>query len=79
MFWTHCRGFLGGLRGHCYEPRYSTAEQERAAPLGNVELPYGSTAEDLRRLLTLTSRTYCGDVCTRCGSTVEAPPSPRTD
>ena len=60
-----CTG-LGKVFGHKYEPRYSmTYEWPETASFKNLEL----LTDDSILALKITSESYHGDVCTRCGDT----------
>ncbi len=70
---SDCRGIGGLLFGHHYEPRYSTTEREKSYP--KVEYTGNDLTEFYRLLSRLTDKMYHGDVCTRCGHTVNQPAS----
>lgn len=64
-----CTGLLGWLLGHGYVPRYSTIEQFPppefwGARPGTYDCTVPADA------VMPGSRTYHGDVCTRCGDVV---------
>jgi hypothetical protein len=66
----NCHGLLGRLLGHAYRPRYS----ESAPTIKRVNELYDEAL--LPKIVEASkSRTYHGDVCTRCGDVVNRVPS----
>lgn len=67
-----CLGLVGRLRGHDYQPRYTTHEEPRALP-PSFDVNWATWAfgtSGLHELSTLMHSEYHGDVCTRCGHTI---------
>lgn len=62
-----CKGLLGLFAGHKYVARYSTGAP---MPLGNFNGPPSGLVAILE---ASKAKTYHGDVCTRCGHTVNTP------
>ena len=56
--------------GHRFEPRYSLTP-----PVLTKVGPADDARGTLLVIESLTKREYAGDVCTRCGCIVNAPPS----
>lgn len=61
-------------RGHKFEARYDTVETEgelakRVTHIRTIDESLSAFADGLK----LKTYTYRGDVCVRCGQTVEAP------
>lgn len=62
-----CQSFFG----HKFEPRFNTLTVDRE------EENDGSSITHVWRVRS--QRTYCGDVCVRCGNTVNNPPQAHSD
>ena len=60
---------IGRLLGHNYQPRYDTTESPHEVDGWTIAMRSGF--DDLHSLLTLTTTTYRGDVCTRCGNRLD--------
>lgn len=67
-----CFGIAGYLFGHDYSPRITLA-----FPNGSIEMKktsFDGTAAGYERMVnSWKNQHYHGDVCTRCGHTVNAP------
>ncbi len=70
---TDCRGIGGLLFGHNYRPRYSVVESPSG--IGFKTGSYEGPSDFVRSIAVLTNKTYHGDVCVRCGHTVNQPAS----
>lgn len=56
-----CSGLLGLLLGHKFQPRY-----DYSPPVG-IHPDFKDEVQVLFFVEHLVTRTYCGDICERCG------------
>lgn len=70
----YCLGFLGWLFGHKFQPRYSVEESKQLG--GIYDAPLWISAPELPE--DAYKRTYHGDVCVRCGKSVNFEQEPTT-
>jgi hypothetical protein len=67
----NCKGVIGRLLGHDYQPRYSFSFQPGVTFSLNS---YEGSREDYEAMLnSWKDRTYHRDVCRRCGRIIKEP------
>jgi hypothetical protein len=67
---SKCQGLIGLLQGHKFEPRYS-AGSPTCVPNGTV---WGESVRHTIAIIEASKpKTYCYDICVRCGTKVQVP------
>lgn len=67
---NRCTGsMMGTLFGHKFKPRFSVTKKMNL-DIQKMKFQYSESLESAMDAFKDITKTYCGDVCTRCGKVV---------